>query len=154
MLTDRELTVLEEVIAGPGWTPGKSGPAWTPRAILQAVVGRELIERGWLVHWPALDAITLTPLAAYRMNVRVEHFEEDEEPVFVPITAPEPVVVVQSERRQVHSPLLHLTPARPTRDPDSDRSPKNGPPKLAGGLGIILKDVAKRRKPGRTMVCG
>jgi len=149
-MSETESAVLAEVIAGPGWLPNQPGAAWTQRRVLELVFGSQtivsLIALGWLADWPELEAVTLTPWAAEQLGVRIEERLGDEIEVWVPMTDPEPPF--RLPKYQGALPCLEQLPdpapakAEPTRT-------EYRPSRLAGGLGQVLGDAARRRKPGR-----
>lgn len=159
-LSETESAVLAEVIAGPGWLPNQPGAAWTQRRVLELVFGSQviagLIALGWLVDWPELKSVTLTPWAAEQLGVRIEERPGDEIEVWVPATDPEPPF--RLPKYQGALPCLDQlpdpTPARreateAETGSESESGSSYQPPKLAGGLERVLGHVGRRRKPGR-----
>ena len=151
-LLEEELTVVQEVIDGPGWLPGRPGLAWTPRSRLELVGGIDLveglIEAGWLDDWPDNQAVTLSALGAARMGVRLEERQPDEAEVWVPINEPEPPI--RCDRRIIHLPCLDFLPTPVKRREESTEFPR-----LSGGVGRqvtgILGQAQRRRGPGRCL---
>jgi hypothetical protein len=149
-LSESESAVLAEIIAGPGWLPNQPGQAWTQRRVLELVFGSQviagLITLGWLVDWPELEAITLTPWAADQLGVKIEERPGDEIEVWVPTTDPEPPF--RLPKYQGPLPCLDQLPDPMPAKAEPTRAEYEAP-RLAGGLGRVLGDVARRRKPGR-----
>jgi hypothetical protein len=84
------MAVLVAVVAGPGCKTGHPGTAWTPRIDLEKEHGAGqvdlLIGSGWLDVWEGViggPLVTLTPLAAARLNVELDEFDTDETPGWV-----------------------------------------------------------------------
>lgn len=89
-LSVESVDVLTTVVAGPGAMPGHPGPAWTPRADVDRLHGSDvvadLIGGGWLEVWEGVvggPLVTLTPLAACRLDVELDEFDADETPGWV-----------------------------------------------------------------------
>lgn len=143
-MNDLESAVLREVIDGPGWMPHRPGRCWSERRRLELIGGADVVDGlvadGWLCTWAELGSLTLTPWAAERLGVRLECGEEESEPTWVPVTDPEPVRRLPRWQRSLPS-LDHLP--QPKRHQEPEQGPKV--PKLAGGLGGLLRGAANRR---------
>ena len=155
-LSDLEFVVVTEIICGPGGCMGSPGPAWSPRRRLELVscvaTVASLLASGWLEAWEDLESLTLSPLGAVLMGVRLECGEDDAEPYWVEATTPERSPRLPRWARSLSS-LDHLPDSRrpePEVEPEVERMKK--PPVLAGGLGRILSLPPTRgRRPGRSL---
>jgi hypothetical protein len=119
------MAVLMEVIEGPGSAPGHPGPCWSPRARLELIASPGeidgLISAGWLEAWVGIvggPALTLTPLAAHRLDVELDEFDWDETPSWVRAgTADHAVVIPRHQRCGVPLPyperVVDLASVRP-----------------------------------------
>lgn len=98
--------VLFTVIEGPDAMPGHPGPCWTPRSNLEKRWPGELLDDlvvgGWLEPWEGIvggPALTLTPLAAARLEVELDEFDWDETPSWVRAgTSDHPVIIPRHQR--------------------------------------------------------
>ena len=155
-LSDLEVVVITEIICGPGGCVSSPGPAWSPRRRLELVSSvatvDALVASGWLEAWEDLESLTLTPLAADRLGIRLECGEDESEPYWVEAATPERSPRLPRWARSLGS-LDHLPDPRrhePEVEPEAER--KNKPPVLAGGLGRILGLPPTRgRRPGRSL---
>ena len=146
--------VISELLSGPGGMPGHPGPAWSPRRRL-VVISTEatvaaLVADGWLDRWDELESLTLSPLAAQVLGVRLECGEDEAEPYWVECTRPERSPKLARWMVSLGS-LDHLPDPRKPRAEDHDPDPElqKKPPGLAGGLGKIREFLgAKKRRAG------
>jgi hypothetical protein len=144
-ISDRGLACLWEVVRGPGGLPGRPGEAWTERRRLTWLFGADLVTElmiaGWLADWPELSAVTLSPLAASVLKVRIEERPGDEIEVWVSATDPERPY--RLPRHQERLPCLDHLP-----DPRPRPRAYEGAPRLAGGLGRRVEYLRARARRG------
>jgi hypothetical protein len=109
-----------------------------------------LVADGWLDRWDELESLTLSPLAAQVLGVRLECGEDEAEPYWVECTRPERSPKLARWMVSLGS-LDHLPDPRKPRAEDHDPDPElqKKPPGLAGGLGKIREFLgAKKRRAG------
>jgi hypothetical protein len=106
-----------------------------------------LVAAGWLDTWDELESLTLSPLAAETLGVRLECGEDEAEPYWVEASRPERSPKLARWMTSLGS-LDHLPDPRKPRgeevDPDPDQQKK--PPGLAGGLGKIREFLGGKRR--------
>jgi hypothetical protein len=155
-LSDLDWVVISELLVGPGGTAHQPGPAWSPRRRLEVIssagVVAGLVDDGWLETWVELDCLTLSPLGAVVLGVRLECGEDEAEPYWVEAARPERSPKLARWMVSLGN-LDHLPdPKRVEVEVNPEREEQKKPTGLAGGLGRILGlPKARGRRPGRSL---